>query len=84
MNDAGEKNEDRPTEEDATPTASAGPGMAGLGEQIGRYKLLRVLGERPHTVDSLKQLVILYEVWSRPEQAAKWRAKLVPIDGVEK
>ena len=47
MNDAGENNEERPVAEDAVPTTSAGPGMVGLGEQIGRYKLLRVLGEAP-------------------------------------
>jgi len=32
--------------------------------------------EHPHTVDSLKQLVTLHESWPKPEEAAKWRAKL--------
>src|SRR5512136_2232242 len=45
MNDTGENSENRPAEEDSVSTASAGPGMVGIGEQIGRYKLLRVLGE---------------------------------------
>jgi serine/threonine protein kinase/tetratricopeptide (TPR) repeat protein len=30
----------------------------------------------PHTLDSLKQLVSLYESWPKPDEAAKWRAKL--------
>lgn len=33
--------------------------------------------EHPHTLDSLKQLVTLYESWNKPDEAAKWRAKLV-------
>jgi len=32
--------------------------------------------EHPHTVDSLKQLVSLYEAWSKPEEAGKWRTML--------
>jgi WD40 repeat protein/predicted Ser/Thr protein kinase len=45
MNDAGEKDEKRSAEDESVPTASAESAMVGLGEQIGRYKLLRVLGE---------------------------------------
>lgn len=45
MNDASEKDENRPDEGESVPTSSSGPGMVGLGEQIGRYKLLRILGE---------------------------------------
>jgi serine/threonine protein kinase/WD40 repeat protein len=47
MNGKGEKGDNRPIneEEESVPTASFGPGMAGIGEQIGRYKLLRILGE---------------------------------------
>ncbi|MBN1507286.1 MAG: tetratricopeptide repeat protein [Sedimentisphaerales bacterium] len=32
--------------------------------------------EHPYTIDSLKQLVTLYESWNKPDEAAKWRAKL--------
>jgi len=32
--------------------------------------------DHPHTIKSLNQLVRLYESWSKPEEAAKWRAKL--------
>jgi tetratricopeptide (TPR) repeat protein len=34
--------------------------------------------EHPHTLDSLKQLVTLYESWAKPDEAAKWRAKVPP------
>jgi len=45
MNDTGEKNDNQPLDEESIPTSSSGPGMVGIGEQIGRYKLLRILGE---------------------------------------
>jgi WD40 repeat protein len=45
MNDIGEKNDNQPLDEESIPTSSSGPGMVGIGEQIGRYKLLRILGE---------------------------------------
>lgn len=31
--------------------------------------------EHPHTIESLKQLVTLYEAWGKPDEAARWRAK---------
>jgi hypothetical protein len=35
------------------------------------------LGEKhPHTLESIKNLVDLYESWDKPEQAEQWRAKL--------
>jgi len=37
----------------------------------------RVLGEgHPDTLESVNNLVELYEAWGKPEQADKWRAKL--------
>ncbi|MHC4439802.1 MAG: hypothetical protein ACYS3S_20790 [Planctomycetota bacterium] len=45
MNDTGEKDDRQSSDEEAIPTASFGSGMVGIGEQIGRYKLLRILGE---------------------------------------
>jgi tetratricopeptide (TPR) repeat protein len=45
MNDTGERDDNQPVDKEAVPTASYGPGMVGIGEQIGRYKLLRILGE---------------------------------------
>ena len=38
---------------------------------------LRVFGEtHPGTTASIKQLINLYEGWNKPEEAAKWKAKL--------
>lgn len=35
------------------------------------------LGEKnPHTVESIKNLVELYEACGKPEESAKWRARL--------
>jgi len=45
MNDTGENKDKRPGDGESIPTAGFGPGTAGLGEQIGRYKLLKILGE---------------------------------------
>ena len=39
--------------------------------------------EHPHTVESLKQLVTLYESWNKPDEAARWRANLVPTKAAE-
>lgn len=33
--------------------------------------------QHPHTIESSKQLVTLYESWGKPDEAEKWRAKLV-------
>ena len=33
--------------------------------------------KHPHTIDSLHELVNLYESWPKPDEAAKWRAKLL-------
>jgi len=32
--------------------------------------------EHPHTIESLKQLVNLYETSDNPDEATKWRARL--------
>ncbi|MHC4116673.1 MAG: serine/threonine protein kinase [Planctomycetota bacterium] len=45
MNSESESGDKQPTDAESVPTASFGPGMVGIGEQIGRYKLLRILGE---------------------------------------
>jgi hypothetical protein len=39
--------------------------------------------EHPHTIESLKQLVTLYESWPKPDEAAKWRAKLAETKATE-
>ena len=38
----------------------------------------------PHSLESLKQLVNLYESWNKPDEAAQWRAKLPQVGDVEK
>ncbi|MHC4534364.1 MAG: protein kinase domain-containing protein [Planctomycetota bacterium] len=45
MCDAEEKNSEQAEDEESIPTASFGSGMMGIGEQIGPYKLLSILGE---------------------------------------
>jgi len=35
------------------------------------------------TIDSLNQLIELYEAWNKPEKAKEWRAKLPQTEAVE-
>ena len=37
----------------------------------------------PHTLQSLNNLITLYEAWDKPEKAEEWRAKLHQADAVE-
>jgi len=39
--------------------------------------------EHPHTIESLRQLVNLYESWNNADEATKWRAKLPPKEAAE-
>jgi len=39
--------------------------------------------EHPHTVESLKQLIKLYEDWNKPDEAETWRVKLQHQQGTE-
>ncbi len=32
--------------------------------------------EHPHTIESLREPVHLYESWNKPDETAQWRAKL--------
>jgi hypothetical protein len=34
----------------------------------------------PHTLESLNNLIDLYEAWNKPEKAGRWRAKLATRD----
>jgi hypothetical protein len=36
--------------------------------------------EHPDAVESLKQLVTLYDSWPKPDEAEKWRAKLASLE----
>jgi hypothetical protein len=37
---------------------------------------LKLGDKHPHTIESMNNLIILYEAWNKPEKAEKWRAKL--------
>ena len=39
--------------------------------------------DHPHTLDSLRELVNLYESWPKPDEAAKWQAKLMGIQAAK-
>jgi hypothetical protein len=37
---------------------------------------LKLGDTHPHTLQSRQNLIELYEIWDKPEEAEKWRAKL--------
>jgi len=37
---------------------------------------LKIGETHPHTLESWKNLIGLYEAWNKPEEAEEWRAKL--------
>lgn len=37
---------------------------------------LKLGDTHPHTIESLNNLIVLYEAWNKPEEAEKWRTKL--------
>jgi len=37
----------------------------------------------PHTQESVKNLIELYEAWNKPEEAEKWKAKPRKAEAVE-
>jgi hypothetical protein len=39
--------------------------------------------EHPHTIESLKELATLCESWPKADEAAQWRAKLLPKEDAE-
>ena len=44
---------------------------------------LKLGDNHPHTLESLKNLIDLYEAWGKPEKAEEWRAKLPQTEAVE-
>jgi len=36
----------------------------------------------PHTIESLNNLIDLYEAWNKPEEAEEWRTKLQEKEAV--
>jgi len=47
-------------------------------------KCLKLGDTHPHTLQSLNNLIDLYEAWNKPEKAEKWRAKLPQTEAVDK
>ena len=45
---------------------------------------LKLGDTHPHTLDSITNLIALYEAWGKPEEADKWRAKRAQIEDCEK
>ena len=39
--------------------------------------------EHRHTIDSLRELARLYELWNKPDEAARWRTKLMRMKPTE-
>lgn len=42
---------------------------------------LKLGNTHPHTIESLKNLIALYEAWNKLEKANEWRAELARIEG---
>jgi len=43
---------------------------------------LKLGDTHPHTLESLNNLIDLYEAWNKPEKANEWRAKLPQTEAV--
>ena len=43
---------------------------------------LKLGNTHPHTIESINNLIDLYEAWNKPEEAEKWRAKLPKTEAV--
>jgi len=44
---------------------------------------LKLGDTHPHTLESLNNLIALYEAWGKPEKAEQWRAKLTQTEAVK-
>jgi len=44
---------------------------------------LKLGDTHPHTLDSLENLIDLYEAWNKPEKAEEWRSKLPETEAVK-
>jgi hypothetical protein len=45
---------------------------------------LKLGDTHPHTLETWKNLIKLYETWGKPEKAEEWRAKLPKTEVVDK
>jgi len=44
---------------------------------------LKLGDTHPHTIESINNLIELYEAWNKPEKAEQWRAKLPQTEAME-
>jgi hypothetical protein len=44
---------------------------------------LKLGDTHPHTLQSINNLIALYEAWDKPKKAEEWRAKLSETETVE-
>jgi len=44
--------------------------------EVVKGRRLKLGDTHPYTIDSIKNLIDLYEAWNKPEKAEKWRTKL--------
>jgi hypothetical protein len=44
---------------------------------------LKLGDTHPHTIESIKNLIELYEAWNKPEKAEEWRSKLPKTEAVD-
>jgi hypothetical protein len=49
---------------------------------VDSYRL-KLGDKQPRTLQSLNNLVALYETWGKPEKAEQWRAKLPQTEAVK-
>ncbi|MBW2580873.1 MAG: hypothetical protein JRD00_08020 [Deltaproteobacteria bacterium] len=61
---------------------SAVTGQLEIGK-ARRGKSLKLGDTHPHTQESIKNLIELYEAWNKPEETEKWRAELPQTEAVE-
>ena len=45
---------------------------------------LKLGGTHPHTIESMNNLIDLYEIWNKPKKAEKWRVKLAQMEEFNK
>ena len=53
--------------------------LKAVNSRISKLKL-----QHPHTQESIKTLIELYEAWNKPGKADYWRAKLSQTETIEK
>jgi len=51
--------------------------------EVVKGRRLKLGDTHPHTLQSLNNLIGLYEAWDKPEETEKWRAKLPQTEVVE-